>query len=47
MTKHPNYEFIVAFAEGKEVEFKLKGLDGAWDKWEKVLNIGTFANLLS
>lgn len=22
MAKHPNYEFIVAFAEGKEVEFK-------------------------
>ena len=24
MTKHPNYEFIVAFAEGKEVEYKSK-----------------------
>lgn len=41
--KHPNYEFIVAFAEGKEVEFKVKGLDGAWDKWEKVSTIGTFS----
>lgn len=39
MTKHPNYEFIVAFAEGKEVEYKLKGLDGAWDVWEKVCDI--------
>lgn len=43
--KHPNYEFIVAFAEGKEVEYKAKGLDGAWDKWEKVVAISKFANI--
>jgi len=44
--KHPNYEFIVAFAEGKEVEYKLKGLDGAWDVWEKANNISLFSNTI-
>ena len=47
MTKHPNYEFIVAFAEGKEVEYKSKGLDGVWDVWEKVNNIGLFSDTTS
>ena len=47
MTKHPNYEFIVAFAEGKEVEYKSKGLDGAWDVWERVNNIGLFSDITS
>lgn len=44
MPKHPNYEFIVAFAEGKEVEYKLKGLDGGWDVWETVSNLDFFSD---
>lgn len=40
MAKHPNCEFIVAFAEGKEVEFKFD----EYSEWRKVQCIQRFDN---
>jgi hypothetical protein len=43
MTMHRNYEWIVAWASGQEVEFKDSSLDGAYDKWCDVTNIAAFS----
>ena len=37
-TKHKHYEFIVAFAEGKAIQWKGNRLEDAWDSWEDMLN---------
>jgi len=41
-TKHQHYEMIVAWAEGKEVEYRPAGIDGAYDSWERVINPHVF-----
>ena len=41
--KHKNAEYIIAFANGEEVEWKEAGLDGAYDGWLPVYGISTFA----
>lgn len=41
-TKHKNYEWIVAFAEGKAVEYKGFGLDFAYDHWQEVTSLDVF-----
>ena len=39
---HQHRKFIDAFLDGRAAEFKQNTLDSAWDKWEKVLSLGTF-----
>jgi len=41
-TRHKNYEMIVAWAEGKEVEWKPAGIDGAYDEWADVPSTSVF-----
>lgn len=40
--KHKNAEYIIAFANGEEVEWKGAGLDGAYDVWRPVPVIAYF-----
>jgi hypothetical protein len=37
MTKHKNYEWIVAWAGGKEVQYKNSTLSGAYYDWKPVV----------
>lgn len=41
-TKHKNYEWIVAFAEGKVVECKGNTPDYAWNDWAEVKSLDVF-----
>lgn len=40
--KHKHYEFIKAFIEGGDVEYKGTTLDTAWDSWEAVTGVAFF-----
>lgn len=40
--KHKNAEYIIAFANGEEVEWKYDGLDFALDAWKPVPAIAHF-----
>ena len=40
--KHKHYEFIKAFIEGEDVEYKGTTLDTAWDSWEAVTGVAFF-----
>lgn len=41
--KHKHYEFIKAFIDGEEVEWRGTTLDSAWDKWQAVGSVAMFA----
>ena len=38
--KHKHAEYIIAFANGEEVEWKYDGLDFAFDEWKPVDHLG-------
>jgi len=41
-TRHKHYNMIVAWAEGKEVQWKPAGIDGAYDEWADVPSTSVF-----
>ena len=40
--KHKNAEYIIAFANGEEVEWHYSSVDFAYDHWQEVLNTSMF-----
>ena len=42
MTEHKNAKWVKMFVEGKPVQWKMAGIDGAYHDWELVISLQQF-----